>query len=86
MSGAPRLCQDCRWVTWPWPNVRDSGGGMCVHPSIVPTTPEPDLVTGSPPLPPGAFCEMERRSGRPGACGPTGRHWEPRAAKPVGFT
>jgi hypothetical protein len=78
------LCEDCRWITWPWRNIRDSGGAMCTHPSVPKPSAEPDLVTGreSRPLP-GTFCGMERRTGR---CGPEGKHWGPKQPpEPVGF-
>src|SRR5271169_1335786 len=80
-----RLCKDCRWVTWPWPHIRDSGGAMCIHPSVMRPDPGgPDPVTGRPRVVrPGTFCELERRLG---VCGSDGTHWEPRQPREqVGF-
>lgn len=79
----PRFCKDCRWVTWPWKNIRDNAGAMCIHPSVIkPGDEEPDPVTGAKRVAlPGTFCDMERRPS--GRCGPDGKNWEPVA--PVGF-
>jgi hypothetical protein len=80
-EGAPcvsRLCKRCRWVTWPWRNIRDSGGAICTHPTVTISRVEPDLVNGGTrKLLPGPFCDMERRDLHQGHCGPEGAHWEP---------
>jgi hypothetical protein len=77
------LCRDCRWVTWPWRHIRDSGGAMCTHPSVI-LPAEPDLIIGGKRTqPPGTFCETERRG--VARCGPEGKHWEARDARPSGF-
>jgi hypothetical protein len=79
-----KLCRECRWVTWPWRNIRDSWGAVCTHPSVPPRNAEPDFVTGHKHTQlPGTFCEQERRG--PRGCGPDGMHWEPKSGSGGGF-
>jgi hypothetical protein len=80
-----RFCKDCRWVRWPWRNIRDSSGAMCNHPSVMrPDVGSLDPVTGRRQASwPGTFCTMERQFGR---CGPDDKNWEPQQPpEPVGF-
>ena len=77
MSGASRLCEDCRWM-----RIRSGDAvedALCGHPSSI-WHQEPDLITGKAPPPATLSCHFARKKDWPlvsDTCGPEGKHWEP---------
>jgi hypothetical protein len=77
MSGAIRLCKDCRWIEVRVPD--DALSAVCLHPTSL-RQPKADVLTGETPPPQPLPCSEARLIGD---CGAEGKHWEP--TTPPGF-
>jgi hypothetical protein len=77
MSGAIRLCKDCRWIEVRVP--ADALSAVCLHPTSLRQL-KVDVLTGNTPPQQPVQCSEARLMGD---CGPEGKYWEP--ATPRGF-
>jgi len=77
MSGATRLCRDCRWIEVRVPD--DALSAVCLHPTSL-RQPQADVRTGETPPPQPFPCSQARLMGD---CGPEGKYLE--SPTPPGF-
>ncbi len=72
-----KLCKDCRWVDWFFPQQpHDASNALCRHPTSVMHY-GPDKVTGTVRPSQQLSCNVVREWSIYDHCGPDGKHWEP---------